>query len=283
MVRPAAYRQAVGWAQAEFDVSERRACRVLGTSRSSLRYISARPVPMELLEKLRALAQKRPRFGYRRLWQLLRRAGEVVNHKRVYRLYRAEGLSVRRKLRKRMAAAARKTELPVVTRPNERWSMDFVSDATEMGRRFRVFAIVDDFTRKCVALEVDTSFSGARLARLLRELGAGDTHRPLLVSDNGPEFTSKALDQWAFNANIQLHFIRPGKPVENAYVESFNGKFRDECLNAQWFADLDDARRLIAAWRDDYNSARPHSSLDGLTPNEYEQNFNQRGLTLRVA
>lgn len=270
-------RQAVGLVQAELKLSERQACRALGVSRSSMRYQSSRPVPTALIEKLKSLAMKRPRWGYRRLWLLLKREGEQVNHKRVYRLYRAEGLSVRRKARKRMVSATRKTVLPPVTRPNERWSMDFVSDVTEGGRRFRVFAVVDDFTRRCVALEVATSFSGARLARLLRELGADDI-RPMLVSDNGPEFTSKALDQWAFTSQVPLHFIRPGKPVE-----SFNGKFRDECLNAQWFADLDEARRLIAEWRNDYNDVRPHSSLDGQTPSEYERNFNHGGLTSRVA
>lgn len=280
MVKPAVCREAVGWAQQAYEVSERRACRVLGFERSSHRYESRKKSPLELIAKLRALAAKRPRFGYRRLHALLRRDGEKVNHKRVYRLYRAEGLSVRRKLRRRMAATVR-TVLPPPTRPNERWSMDFVSDATSKGRKFRVFAIVDDFTRRCVALEVDTSFSGARLARMLRELGAGDT-RPMLVCDNGPEFTSKALDQWAFDAQVQLHHIRPGKPVENAYVESFNGKFRDECLNTQWFADIGEARRLISDWRNDYNDVRPHSSLDGKTPTEYEVDFNH-GLTSRVA
>lgn len=155
--------------------------------------------------------------------------------------------------------------------------MDFVSDATEDGRLFRVFAVVDDFTRRCVALEVDTSFSGARLALLLGDLGAAAT----LVSDNGPEFISRALDQWAFANKVQLHFIRPGKPVENAHAESFNGKFQDECLNSTWFASLDHARQHIAAWRDDYNDVRPHSSLDGRTPSEYERLFNA-GLTQRV-
>jgi putative transposase len=280
MVKPTARRQAVGFLQAEFKVSERRACRVVGCSRMSHRYESVRPVPAALLEKLRAHAAARPRWGYRRLHLLLRRDGELVNHKRVYRLYRAEGLSVRTKRRRRMAASPR-TVLPPATRPNQRWSMDFVSDATEDGRRFRVFGIVDDFTRRCVALEVDTSFSGARLARLLSELGARVGLPEMLISDNGPEFISRAMDQWAFASKVQLHFIRPGKPVENAYAESFNGKFRDECLNSTWFAGLDHARAVIGAWRTDYNDVRPHSSLDGRTPSEYERAFT--GLTQQVA
>jgi putative transposase len=281
MVKPTACRQAVGWIQAEFKVSERKACRALGSSRTSHRYRSTRPVPAELLAKLRELAAKRPRFGYRRLHLLLRRDGMPVNHKRVYRLYRTEGLSVRTKRRRRMVASPR-TVLQPATRPQQRWSMDFVSDITETGRRFRVFTLVDDFTRRCLALEVDTSFSGARIARVLGELILMHGKPEMVTCDNGPEFTSRALDQWAFASCVQLHFIRPGKPVENAYAESFNGRFRDECLNSIWFADLLHAREQIRAWLEDYNNARPHSSLDGLTPIEYEQNFN-RGLTLSVA
>lgn len=261
-------------------MSARRACAVVGLARSSWSYASRRPEPKELVEKLKALASKRPRFGYRRLHLLLRREGHGVNHKRVYRLYKAEGLSVRTKRRKRMAAAPR-TVLPPATKPNERWSMDFVSDALLTGRRFRVFTLVDDFTRKCVALHVDSGISGGRIARLFDELGASVGLPSMLVCDNGPEFTSKALDQWAYKNNVTLHFIRPGKPVENAYAESFNGKFRDECLNTAWFVSLDDARRQIEAWRQDYNEVRPHSSLGGLTPMEYERA--NSGLTQRVA
>jgi putative transposase len=280
MVKPAARRQAVGFIQAEFKFSARRACRVVGVARSSWSYASRRPEPKALLEKLHALAAKRPRFGYRRLYTMLRRDGEVVNHKRVYRLYKAEGLSVRTKRRKRMAAAPR-TVLPPATKPNERWSMDFVSDSFIDGRRFRVFTLVDDFSRRCIELFVDTSISGGRLARLFGSLGETHGLPKTMVCDNGPEFTSKALDQWAFKNGVTLHFIRPGKPVENAYAESFNGKFRDECLNASWFINLQDARQGIAAWKQDYNEVRPHSSLGDLTPIEYERA--NSGLTQRVA
>ncbi len=282
MVKPTDRRQAVGSIRASYEFSERRACRVLGLSRSSHRYASRRREPTELLERLRAHAASRPRFGYRRLHLLLRRDGEQVNHKRVYRLYRLEGLSVRTKRRKRMVAAPR-TVLPPPTRPNQRWSMDFVSDVTEKSRRFRVLTLVDDFTRRCMALVVDTSFSGKRIGRVLNELAAVHRHPQTIVVDNGPEFTSNALDQWAYQRGAKLHFIRPGKPVENAYIESFNGKFRDECLNSNWFADLLHARSVIEAWRVDYNDVRPHSSLDGLSPSEYEASFNQRGLPLQVA
>ncbi len=280
MVKPTVFRQAVGYVQAEFGFSVRRACRIIGLSRSSWSYASRRPEPKVLLEKLKEHAAKRPRFGYRRLHVLLRREGLEVNHKCVYRLYKAQGLSVRTKHRKRMAAAPRLVLAPV-TAPNERWSMDFVSDSFIDGRRFRVFTLVDDFSRKCITLYVDRSISGGRLARLLDELGAIYGLPKMIVCDNGPEFISKALDQWAHKNGVTLHFIRPGKPVENAYAESFNGKFRDECLNANWFVGLDDARQTIEAWRQDYNEVRPHSSLGDLTPIEYERA--NSGLTQRVA
>jgi putative transposase len=199
---------------------------------------------------------------------MLKREGVVANHKRIYRLYKLERLAVRTKKRKRIAARAR-TVLAAPMRPNERWSMDFVSDVTWSGRRFRIFAVVDDFTRETLALVVDTSIGGARVARVLEELVALRGAPVMIVCDNGPEFTSKALDAWAYQRGVKLHFIRPGKPVENAYVESFNGKLRNECLNENWFLDLRDARRIIEAWRVDYNEVRPHSSLDGMTPKEY--------------
>jgi putative transposase len=211
---------------------------------------------------------------------LLRREGQVVNHKRIYRLYREEGLSLRRKARKRLRAGVR-TVLPAPSRPNERWSMDFVSEVTAAGRRFRVFTLVDDFTREALALVADTSLGGARVARAL-ELVAGERGLPaLIVTDNGPEFSGRALDTWRYQQGVQHHFIRPGKPVENAYIESFNGKFRDECLRQHWFLSLEDARRIIAEWLLDYNEARPHSSLDGMTPREYAEL--NRGLSLHVA
>jgi putative transposase len=280
MVKPAALRQATGEVMAEMGFSQRRACRVVGLPRSNCQYRSLRAAPTELVARLRALATKRPRFGYRRLYVLLRREGQVVNHKRIYRLYRQEGLSLRRKARKRLTAGVR-TVLPAPSRPNERWSMDFVSDVTATGRRFRVFTLVDDFTRESLALVPDTSLGGARVARAL-ELVAAERGLPdLIVTDNGPEFSGRVLDTWCYQRGVKHHFIRPGKPVENAYIESFNGKFRDECLNQHWFFGLEEARRLIAEWFVDYNECRPHSSLDGMTPREYAEA--NRGLTQRVA
>jgi len=194
----------------------------------------------------------------------------VVNHEKVFRLYRAEGLAVRRKKRKRMAAAVR-TLLPSPNQPNQRWSMDFMEDSMATGRRFRTLNVVDDFTRECLAIEVDTSLSGLRVGRVLQRLIDLRGLPELIVSDNGSEFTSKALDSWAYQRDVGLHFIRPGKPVENAYIESFNGKLRDECLNENWFTDLEDARSKIEAWRKDYNEVRPHSSLDNRTPMEFSR------------
>ncbi len=268
MVKPTAWRHAVGFLQTDFEMSQRRACSVLGVCRATAQYRSRRASPAPLVAKLRELATERPRWGYRRLHILLRREGIAVNHKRVYRLYRAEGLAVRCKRRKRLASALR-TVLPPPAAPNERWSMDFVSDQLVGGTRLRAFNVVDDFTRECLAIEVDTSLSGFRVARVLERIVDLRGLPELIVTDNGSEFTSKALDAWAYQRDVGLHFIRPGKPVENAYIESFNGKLRDECLNENWFTDLDDARSKIEAWRTDYNDVRPHSSLDNRTPTEF--------------
>jgi len=221
-----------------------------------------------LLDAIRVHAAARPRFGYRRIHVLLRRGGWRVNHKRVYRIYRAEGLAVRRRKRKRMAVGLR-TVLPPPSRPNERWSMDFTLDTLASGRRFRTLNVVDDFTRECLAIEVDTSLGGARVVRVLDRLIAARGRPDVIVCDNGPEFAGRTVDTWAYGAGVKIHFIRPGKPVENCYVESFNGKFRDECLNDHWFIGLDDARIKIEDWRRDYNEVRPHSSLGDLTPKEY--------------
>lgn len=273
MVRPADYRRAVGILQADHQMSERRACRALGFCRASAQYRPRREVPTELVAKLRELAARRPRWGYRRLHILLRREGIAVNHKRLYRLYRQEGLAVRRKLRKRLASAIR-TVLPPPTSPNERWSMDYVSDALVGGLRFRAFVVVDDFTRECLAIEVDSSIPGLRVTRVFERIAEGRPLPKTLVCDNGPEFTGRAFDSWAFRRKVHVHFIRPGKPVENAYAESFNGKFRDECLNESWFVSLADARERIETWRKDFNETRPHSGLDNLTPSEFALRHN---------
>jgi putative transposase len=191
-----------------------------------------------------------------------------VNHKRVHRIYREAGLQVRRRRRKRLTRAER-VPLPVPSRGRERWSMDFTVDTLADGRGFRTLNIVDDFTRECVAIEVDRSLPGLRVTRVLDRLRAAIGLPQTIVMDNGPEFAGRTLDAWAYAHGITLRFIRPGKPIENAYVESFNGKFRDECLNEHWFVNLVDAKETIESWRIDYNTVRPHSSLNGATPEQF--------------
>jgi putative transposase len=264
-------RLVVGFIRRQFGVTQRRACSVLGFWRSTQRHQRNSPGEEEdrtLTARLRELAEQRPRFGYRRLHVLLKREGQRINHKRVYRLYRAEGLAVRRKARKKLAARER-VQKPAVSAANQRWSMDFMSDQLASGQRFRVLNVVDDFTRECLVMHVGTSITGADVARLLTKVLAERAQPATIVTDNGPEFISKALDQWAHERGIVQHFNRPGKPVENAYIESFNGRVRDECLNLHWFQTLPQARLTVAAWHRDYNEVRPHSSLNDQSPNEF--------------
>jgi putative transposase len=266
----------------EYKVSQRRSCGLLEMARSSCRYKTRRASDDELRDRLRALASARSRFGYRRLHVLVKREGLQVNHKRVYRVYRAEGLAVRRRTRKRLARTARPT-LDTPTTCDERWSMDFVSDTLADGRTFRTLNVVDEFSRECLAIEVDTSLSGRRVTRVLDGISVTRGLPATIVTDNGPEFAGQVLDAWAHERGVHLHFIRPGKPVENAYVESFNGRFRDECLNEHWFTSLADARTVISAWRDDYNRVRPHSSLGDVPPEEFARTAELRSPTAPCA
>ena len=267
MVTPAARRTAVTHAMTTADLSERQACRFTGFARSSQRYRGTRPICAELRARLATLAILRPRWGYRRLHRLLRREGQLVNRKRVQRIYREEGLHVRRRRRKRIAVP--RVALPRPMHANDCWSMDFVSDALGDGRKFRALTIVDSCTRESPAIEVDTSLPGERVVRVLERAGQARGFPKAIVCDNGPEFRGEALDQWAAARGVSLQFITPGKPIQNAFAESFNGRFRDECLNESWFVSLADARRTIEAWRIDYNVARPHSGLADRTPEEY--------------
>jgi putative transposase len=271
VVRAASRREAALHLQQTYQVSERRAGRVLSLSNSSLRYRSRRPAAEELRRRLRELAAERPRYGYQRLWVLLRREGRVVNHKRVYRLYCEEGLKLRKR-RRRARAQVERVPLSAPVKADERYSMDFMRDTLADGRVFRTLNIVDDYRRECLAVEVDTSLPGARVVRVLERLAAIG-RRPLhIVVDNGSELASKAVDQWAAKSGVNLRFIDPGKPMQNAFVESFNGKFRDECLSQHWFVSLEEARNVSEAWRVDYNERRPHRSLRHLTPAEFAAN-----------
>jgi putative transposase len=268
VVTPEQRRTAVHHVMTTAEVSERRACRFTGFARSTQRYRSVRPSDAALRARLHELAAKRRRWGYRQLTRVLRREGWPINRKRVQRLYQEEGLQVRRRRRKRRAVVPR-VPVAVPLRPNERWSMDFVRDTLGDGRVFRCFTLVDDCTRECPAIEVDVSLPGERVVRVLDRVAAVRGYPRAIVCDNGPEFVSAALDEWAHRHQVVLDFIDPGKPVQNAFIESFNGTFREECLNESWFVSLADAQRTIEAWRIDYECERPHSRLKDLTPREF--------------
>lgn len=252
-----------------FGLSIRRGCKIIGLSRTSFAY---KPKNNELNEiirqRLKELAQKRRRFGCARLHVLLKREGFKINHKRTERIYRQEGLSLRIRRRRKMASLLR-VELPKPKHPNHIWSMDFMKDALGCGRKFKVLPILDEYTRKCFRIEVDNSINGVRVCCVLGEIAQTEGLPEIIIIDNGPEFIGKALDSWAYQRGIKLFFITPGKPVENSYIESFNGRLRDECLNEHWFLSVPQARDIIETWRLDYNTERPHSSLKNLTPEEF--------------
>jgi len=253
---------------ASYEVSQRRACRTIEADRTSMRYRSIRPDDAALRARLRELASERRRFGYRRLQILLRREGTRVNHKKLRRLYREERLQVRRRGGRKRALGTR-APMAVPQGPNQRWSMDFVSDQLSDGRRFRIMTLVDDFTRECLALVADTSISGLRVTRELDKVIAVRVRPAMCVSDNGTELTSMAILAWSQQLRIEWHYIAPGKPTQNAFIESFNGKLRDELLNDTIFASLDDARVALANWKTDYNTVRPHSALGNVPPTTF--------------
>ena len=238
-------------------------------NRATYYYKSRRSDDAALRIRLRDLAQVHVRFGYRRLHVLLRREGWGVNHKLVYRLYHEEGLYLRTKRRKKRASALRVVR-PGPTAPNQHWSMDFMHDQLANGRRFRILTIVDHFSRVSPAIEVARSLTGERVVQVLERLALRRGLPEVIFLDNGPEFTSKAMDQWAYANGVKLDFSRPGTPTDNAYIESFNGRLRDECLNQHWFVSMEEAGLLIESWRQGYNEERPHSSLGYQTPWEYE-------------
>ena len=268
MVTPAAEREAVAHLKTEHEMSERRACQLLQCCRMTVRYASLRVDDTNLRDRMKAIAHERGRFGYRRIHVLLRREGVVVNHKRLFRLYREEKLSVRKRGGRNCALGTRAPML-VPLMPNQRWSLDFVSDQFTDCRRFRVLTVIDDCTRECIALVADTSLSGRRVARELSQLMLQRGTPKMIVSDNGTEFTSNAILNWADEAKVDWHYIAPGKPMQNGFIESFNGKLRDEKLNDTLFSTLHQARVELSNWRNDYNHHRPHSGLGWLTPSEF--------------
>jgi putative transposase len=268
MVTPAARREAVVHLRVAYEVSERRACSALGTDRASVRYRSRRPDDRAMRSRLRELASVRRRFGYRRLHILLTREGIAMNHKKLRRLYREERLQVRRRGGRKRALGTR-APMAIPQGCNQRWSLDFLSDAMADGRRFRILAIVDDFTRECLALVADTSLPGLRVVRELDALIVTRGRPAMIVSDNGTELTSMAILRWSQERKVEWHYIAPGKPQQNAFVESFNGRLRDELLNETLFTSLAHAREALAIWKGDYNTVRPHSGLGNLPPAEY--------------
>jgi putative transposase len=280
MVGPAAKRAAVAHLQDTMGLSERRASSIAGADRTMVRYRSCRLPDTALRARLRELANERRRFGYRRLFVLLRREGEPSGINRIHRLYREEGLSVRKRRARRKAVGGR---VPILleAKPNVRWSLDFVHDQSANGRRFRVLNIVDDVTKECLGAIPDTSISGRRVARELTAIVERRGKPGSIVSDNGTEFTCNAMLAWCKHAGIDWHFIAPGKPIQNAFIESFNGRMRDELLNETLFFDIDDARTKVAAWVADYNDERPHSSLKYLSPVAYAATFTATGDRLR--
>jgi putative transposase len=268
MVTPAARREAVAHLRVAYEVSERRACSALGADRTSVRYRSSRPDDAAVRGRLCELAAIRRRFGYRRLHILLTREGIVMNHKKLRRLYREERLQVRRRGGRKRAPGTR-APMALPQGPNQRWSLDFLSDAFSDGRRFRILAIVDDFTRECLALVPDTSLPGMRVVRELDALVAARGRPAMCVSDNGTELTGMAILRWAQETRVEWHYIAPGKPQQNAFIESFNGRLRDELLNETLFASLKHAREELAIWMEDYNTVRPNSALGNLPPVTY--------------
>ena len=260
-------RAAVGRVMERHGLSQRHACRLVGLDRSTLRYQRKRPDDATVRQRLRELAAERRRFGYRRLGWMLAREGHAMNHKKLYRLYHEERLMVRRR-RGRKRALGTRAPMTLPNAINQRWSLDFVSDTLSDGRRFRILCIVDDFSRECLATVVDTSLGGVRVVRELEHLGFERGTPRVIVSDNGTELTSCAVLRWA-TGRLDWHYIEPGKPVQNAFIESFNSKLRDECLNEHVFLTLAEARETIEAWRHDYNHLRPHGSLGALTPTEF--------------
>jgi putative transposase len=277
VVKPVRQREVVRYLMGRYRVSERRACRSVRLCRSCYRYRSVRDPQIALRVRLRELAQARVRYGYRRLQMLLRREGWQVNMKRIYRLYCEEGLTLRRKRPWRHVSAVHREQRPPAVARNEVWSMDFVADELADGRRFRALTVIDIFTRECLDIEVGQSLRAEHVVATLERLKYSRGVPQRIYCDNGSEFVSAQMDLWAYANQVRLDFSRRGKPTDNAIIESFNGRFREECLNAHWFESPEDAKQKIDAWRWDYNEHRPHRSLEGLTPREFAQESMREG------
>jgi putative transposase len=273
----------VDWAINEKSYTQRKACHLVGLEPKTYRYRSARADDTGLRLRLKELASQRRRFGYRRLHLLLEREGVIMNWKKLYRLYREEKLTVRKRGGRKRALGTR-APMAIPQGANQRWSLDFVSDALNDGRRFRVLCVIDDFSRECLATVADNSLSGERVVRELDAIASRRGYPLMVISDNGTEFTSNAILKWQEDRLVEWHYNAPGKPMQNGFVESFNGRLRDECLNEHLFSSYAQAQHIIETWRNDYNHNRPHTSLNGLTPIEFanrsnlDQNLNRTNL-----
>ena len=275
MVTPAAKKQVAGYLQDQHGLSQRRSASLVQMPTCSLRYRSRREEDAPLRSRLKELADERPRWGYKRLHGRLRLENVMVNHKKVYRLYCEEKLKLRVKKGKRIKSEKR-GEVSELTAPNQLWTMDFVHDALCDGRSFRTLNIIDAYTRQCLHIEADTSLSGGRVVRVLEGLLPKKGKPQVIQIDNGPEFRGHKMDVWAFQNQVKLRFIDPGKPTQNGHIESFNGKLRDACLNQEWFTSLREAQTVLEDWRIDYNTQRPHSSLNQLPPDTWAQRQEQK-------
>lgn len=275
MVTPRARKACCKAIVENYGFSERRACRLVGTNRASMRYVSRKTEEFLLRGKITAIAHEKRRYGYRRIHILLKRDGIQINHKKLFRIYKELGLKVLKRGGRKKALGQRVMLLPLKRR-NQEWSLDFVHDALADGRRIRLLTIVDNFTRESLKIVVDTSLNGHRVKTELEQLIEMRGMPERILSDNGTEFTSTAILKWCQEKSVRWDYIQPGKPYQNGYIESFNGKLRDECLNEHWFTNLGEARRLVEEWREEYNEHRPHSSLGGKTPNEVAGNGEER-------
>jgi putative transposase len=251
----------------QHGISERKASRLVGVNRATIRYKAKKKDENAISQKIRKIALEKRRFGYRRIHMMLKREGEKINHKRVYRIYKEQGLKVKKRGGRKRAIGIRVVK-KVSEKINERWSLDFVSDGLANGKRIRMLTVLDDYSRMNLGIVVDTSLSGKRVARELEGIIEIYGKPETILSDNGTEFTSHAIIEWAKEKGINWEYIEPGKPYQNGLIESFNGKLRDECLNEELFMSLKDAENKIENWRNEYNKERPHSSLDGRTPVE---------------
>jgi putative transposase len=266
----------------DYNFSQRRALKLVNLHRSVGRYVTKKPKDEEARKEIKAIALERPRFGYRRIHVMLRKNGIKMNHKKLFRLYREMGLKVRKRGSRRRAIGPRLTKVKAIE-INHVWSLDFMSDRLADGRKIRLLNIIDEFSRESLKIVVDTSLSGARVVRELEDLIKNRGKPRQIISDNGTEFTSVAVLKWSENSAIGWHYIDPGKPIQNGAVESFNGKVRDEFLNQNWFMSLKEAKELAESWRQDYNERRHHSSLDGLSPNEFKNAYEEKLKNNRVA